>query len=130
MQREERTFELDPGEVASARRFAAGVLKRWGCDSDDVTLAIGELASNAVLHARTHFTVILSLSGERLTVAVADHNPRLPVAVKPPPGAISGRGLVLVEAVSRAWGVRPEASGRKLIWAEFVVSTRAVPANS
>jgi hypothetical protein len=122
IQREEKTFELDPGEVASARWFVAGVLKGWGCDSDDVTLAVGELASNAVLHARTHFTVILSLSGEQLTVAVVDHNPRLPVAVAPPPGAVSGRGLMLVEAVSNAWGVSPVSTGGKLVWAEFRVA--------
>ena len=122
MQREEKAFELDPGEVAAARRFAAGVLKGWGCESDDVILAIGELASNAVLHARTDFAVILSMSDDRLTVEVADYNPRLPVAVEPPAGAVSGRGLMLVEAVSRAWGVHPEATSGKRIWAEFGVS--------
>jgi anti-sigma regulatory factor (Ser/Thr protein kinase) len=121
MQREERTFELDPGEVAAARRFAAGVLKTWGCELDEVILAIGELAANAVLHARTHFAVILSMSDDGLRIEVADFNPRLPVAVEPPPGAVSGRGLMLVQAVSRAWGVHPEATAGKRIWAEFSV---------
>jgi anti-sigma regulatory factor (Ser/Thr protein kinase) len=119
MQREERTFELDPGEVAAARRFAAVVLKTWGCESDDVILAISELAANAVLHARTHFAVILSMTDNELRVEVADHNPRLPVAVEPPAGAVSGRGLMVVEKVSRAWGVHPEAKEGKRIWAEF-----------
>jgi anti-sigma regulatory factor (Ser/Thr protein kinase) len=118
-QREERTFELDPKEVASARRFVAGVLDKWGCAGDDVVLAAGELAANAVLHARTRFTVTLCLEQDRLTVEVADHNPRFPTAVAPPVGALSGRGLVLVAAVSSAWGVRPEPSEGKLVWADF-----------
>jgi anti-sigma regulatory factor (Ser/Thr protein kinase) len=130
IRREERTFELDPGEVASARRFVTAVLKRWGCDSSDVILAVGELASNAILHARTHFTVILSLAEETLTLGVADHNPRLPVAIEPPPGALSGRGLMLVRAVSRAWGVRAQTPDGKQVWAEFSLGKLGAASNS
>jgi anti-sigma regulatory factor (Ser/Thr protein kinase) len=119
MARVDRTFELDPGEVGSARQFAAGVLQTWGCPADDVILVVGELAANAVLHAHTPFTVILSRRRNRLTVEVADHSSRLPVPVAPRPDAVSGRGLLLVEAVSDAWGVRPDATDGKLIWAEF-----------
>jgi anti-sigma regulatory factor (Ser/Thr protein kinase) len=119
IQREERTFELDPREVASARRFVAGVLEGWGCAGDDAVLAAGELAANAVLHARTRFTVALRLEQGRLTVEVADHNPRVPTAMAPPLGALSGRGLMLVAAVSSAWGVRSGPSEGKRVWAEF-----------
>jgi anti-sigma regulatory factor (Ser/Thr protein kinase) len=121
MQREERTFELDSGQVGSARRFAAAVLQDWGCDKDDVMLAVGELASNAVLHARTRFRVSLSRRGDRVTLEVSDLNPRLPVAAEPPHGALSGRGLMLVQAVSEAWGVRTDSSDGKSIWAEFTL---------
>lgn len=116
---EERTFELDPGEVASARRFVAGVLHKWGCSADDMVLVVGELAANAVLHARTRFTVAVNCDDDRLTIEVADYNPRLPSATEPPKGALSGRGLLLVAAVSKAWGIRPQALDGKLIWAEL-----------
>ncbi len=118
-QREQRSFDLDPAEVASARRFAAGVLESWRCAADDVVLAVGELASNAVLHARTPFTVTLWRAGHRLVVEVADQNPRLPIATQPPPGALSGRGLMLVSAVCKTWGARPQSADGKLVWAEF-----------
>ena len=121
-QREQRTFDLDSAEVASARRFAAGVLESWGCPADDVILAVGELASNAVLHARTPFAVTLRRAGHELTLEVADQNPRLPIAAQPPPGALSGRGLMLVSAVCKAWGVRPESTDGKLVWAEFDIA--------
>jgi anti-sigma regulatory factor (Ser/Thr protein kinase) len=118
-QREQRSFGLDPAEVASARRFAAAVLEGWGCAADDVVLAVDELASNAVLHARTPFTVTLWRAGHQLTVEVADQNPRLPIAAQPPPGALRGRGLMLVSAVCKTWGARPESADGKLVWAEF-----------
>jgi anti-sigma regulatory factor (Ser/Thr protein kinase) len=118
-QREEKSFELDPGEVASARRFVAGVLHAWGIDADDVILAVGELAANAVLHARTAFTVTVRLESRRLFVEVADRNPRLPTMGQPLVGALSGRGLMLVDAVSTAWGIRTDRSDGKLVWAEF-----------
>jgi anti-sigma regulatory factor (Ser/Thr protein kinase) len=127
-QRKERSFELDPGEVASARRFVAGVLHEWGIDADDVILAVGELAANAVLHARTVFTVTLSLEPARLTVEVADHNPRVPTMGQPSLGALSGRGLRLVDAVSTAWGIRTTRSDGKLIWAEFDAAHDPPPA--
>jgi anti-sigma regulatory factor (Ser/Thr protein kinase) len=127
-QREEKSFELDPGEVASARRFVAGVLHEWGIDADDVILAVGELAANAVLHARTSFTVSVCRDPARLTVEVADHNPRLPALGQPPPGALSGRGLMLVDAVSTAWGVRTDHMEGKLVWAQFDASEDPPPA--
>jgi anti-sigma regulatory factor (Ser/Thr protein kinase) len=118
-QREKRTFELGPGAVGLARRFAAEVLRSWGCAADDVVLAVDELAANAVLHARTGFTVALGFRAETLTIEVTDYNPRLPVAAQPPQDAVSGRGLMLVEAISTAWGVRAESPRGKVVWAEF-----------
>jgi anti-sigma regulatory factor (Ser/Thr protein kinase) len=127
-QREEKSFELDPGEVASARRFVSGVLHEWGIDADDVILAVGELAANAVLHARTSFTVTVCRDPAQLTVEVADHNSRLPAMGQPPLGALSGRGLMLVDAVSTAWGVRTDQSEGKLVWAQFDASEDPPPA--
>jgi anti-sigma regulatory factor (Ser/Thr protein kinase) len=127
-QREEKSFELDPGEVASARRFVAGVLHKWGIDADDVILAVGELAANAVLHAHTAFTVAVRLESGRLTVGVADRDPRLPALRRPRAGALSGRGLILVDAVSRAWGIETDRSDGKLVWAEFDAAHDPAPA--
>jgi hypothetical protein len=83
-QRKEQSFQLDPCEVASARRFVAGVMREWGICADDVILVVGELAANAVLHARTGFTVRLCLEPARLMVEVADQNPELPAMVPCP----------------------------------------------
>ena len=48
-------FESDPALVHLTRSFVARALRQWDLDAmvDDVKLVVSELASNAVLHART-----------------------------------------------------------------------------
>ncbi len=40
-------------------------------------------------------------------LAVSDPGHSVPIAVRPAPGAESGRGLLLVDAYAAAWGVVP-----------------------
>lgn len=92
----------------------------------DVSLVVGELAANAAVHARTPFVV--SVSGHRtaLFVRVRDLAPSAPVLrqlvgrADEAPG-LGGRGLLLVESVSTAWGVDPGPGGGKSVWAMFDV---------
>ncbi len=46
---------------------------------DEVTLAVSELVTNAVLHARTHIEVELCVIGGSMAVSVIDRDPRPPV---------------------------------------------------
>jgi hypothetical protein len=46
---------------------------------DEVTLAVSELVTNAVLHARTHIEVELCVIGGAMAVCVIDRDPRPPV---------------------------------------------------
>src|ERR1700685_558989 len=57
-----RTFAFTPNAPAAARHFAVATVGRWGAGdlSEDVALVVTELAANAVRHARSAFTVILS----------------------------------------------------------------------
>jgi anti-sigma regulatory factor (Ser/Thr protein kinase) len=113
-----RQFEPQASEVAAARGFVSETLNRWGCRSPDVELLVSELATNAVLHARSEFKVSISLAGGTLRVEVVDRNSRLPTPVNVPPGAFSGRGLLLVEALSRSWGVQSHSDEGKALWFE------------
>jgi anti-sigma regulatory factor (Ser/Thr protein kinase) len=113
-----RTFEPSPDHVADARRFVVGVLHSRGLDVADAQLAVSELATNAVLHARSAFTVTVTGLAERIRVDVSDHNPRLPSLVAVPSDAHSGRGLMLVQMVSLAWGVESHGEDGKTIWFE------------
>jgi hypothetical protein len=114
------TMPADTRSAELARRFVTDTLAAWGADGFvwDATTVVSELATNAVLHARTEFTVTLSLVGEALRVEVADSSPRLPMARAYGARATTGRGMAVLGALSRAHGVEVVADG-KTVWCEL-----------
>lgn len=83
----------------------------------DVVLLASELCDNAVLHAGTGFVLDLAITDTHLTITVTDHGvaplERYLSAPRPTTGraASHGRGLLLIERMSDAWGTRHDASG-------------------
>lgn len=121
-------LDADPESVGRARRFCATTLEGWGADPDlasTCVLLVSELATNAVLHARTSFVVTIE-RGERLRVAVDDGDPRLPHARDCGLEALSGRGLHLVEALARTSGAEVAPTG-KTVWFEVDWTPQMVP---
>jgi anti-sigma regulatory factor (Ser/Thr protein kinase) len=114
-----RMFEPETSEVIAARRFVSAALQEWGCDPDDVALLVSELATNAVLHARSDFMVRVEAGHGRVRVEVFDRNSRLPTFAVVPPDAYSGRGLMLVQALASSWGVESHSDNGKTIWFEL-----------
>ncbi|MFJ9340080.1 ATP-binding protein [Streptomyces sp. NPDC101733] len=122
-----------PRGARLARRLAAVQLAAWGIPhgcalADDVELVVGELAANAVLHGRVpgrDFEVRLGYDGLRVHVEVSDARgdkaPPEVLAEADPRWAEGGRGLVLVQAVAREWGVAPREAGGpgKTVWARL-----------
>ncbi|HEX8862585.1 MAG TPA: ATP-binding protein [Actinomycetes bacterium] len=107
--------------AASARRFIrqfAGRHSLHGELVDQLVLVGCELVTNAVLHARTELGLALELYRDRVRVSVRDRS-STPAALRHyRPEALTGRGLAMVDAVSRSWGVDPAGSGKR-IWAEI-----------
>ncbi|MEV6805214.1 SpoIIE family protein phosphatase [Streptomyces sp. NPDC051132] len=121
--RESWTVWRVPEAVRHARRFTRRTLRAWGMPQDTVDaalLAVSELVTNALVHTGGPVRLDLTLVSHRLRLAVADSSPRSPVK---PAGigweATGGRGILLVEAVSEAWGTVP-VSGGKQVWADLV----------
>jgi anti-sigma regulatory factor (Ser/Thr protein kinase) len=120
----QQTFVPSPDSVRGCRRFVAGALSSWGLEDveDDARSVVSELATNAVLHARTEFTLSLSTDGELLRVVVTDDSPYRPRSRShSDPEATTGRGLMLVGLLSSDWGVEPHGHG-KSVWCELLVS--------
>jgi anti-sigma regulatory factor (Ser/Thr protein kinase) len=121
--RESWTVWRVPEAVRHARRFTARTLRAWGVSADQadaVLLVVSELVTNALVHADGQIRLDLTHVNHRLRVAVADGSPRTPV--KPTSvgwEATGGRGILLVEAMSAAWGTVP-VSGGKQVWADIV----------
>lgn len=115
-----REFCPEPGAVARCRWFADEHCGQWRVDSRtrQVTgLILTELATNAIIHAQTRFTVALRLTPAYLHIAVRDHNPQPARPWEAPnPLGRGGRGLMLVRALSAAWGT-DAAPGGKVTWA-------------
>lgn len=114
-------WNADARHVAEARAFATRCLTEhlMAPRVDDVRLVVSELASNAVIHAATAFTVTVARLDEVLTVTVRDGSRTPPHRdLHPPPTRAHGRGLHLVAALSSSWGVTDELDG-KSVWASF-----------
>jgi anti-sigma regulatory factor (Ser/Thr protein kinase) len=106
--------------AAEARRFVRHALADCGLsDCEEVaTLAVSELVTNAVLHARSVFELVLQASGDEVRIEVHDASPILPVRKNYGIDAGTGRGMLLVEALTERWGAEPTGSG-KVVWFEI-----------
>jgi hypothetical protein len=120
-----RTFAFSRDAPAAARHFAVAALRRWGIAglADDVALVVTELAANAVRHARSGFTVILSARPSRpgvIRVSVRDASP-LPLAgaAGSPLPVAPLHGLGAVNAMASHWGVESLGSSGKTVWVEL-----------
>jgi anti-sigma regulatory factor (Ser/Thr protein kinase) len=115
-----RSFACDSSELSAARRFVGGRLVAWNLEqyAADASIVVSELATNAIGHARSGFVVALSSHDGALRISVRDASRELPVVRDPSPTTMTGRGLVLVAAIARSWGMERVADG-KVVWAEL-----------
>lgn len=86
---------------------------------DDVELVTSELATNALVHARTHFEVTLAACSESVVLQVDDRSRSAPIRVAAAPLDTSGRGITIVDLLSRDWGVTLRPDGCTSVWAAF-----------
>lgn len=118
-----RSFEVaiapDPARVAQIRRITAASMRHWAVPAplaDDVVVAVSELVTNAIEHGYGTVSLRVQNSAAEVRVEVTDDNPapaRLQAAAE---DDVSGRGLFLVAAVSRKWGVSEDG---RTTWATF-----------
>ncbi|MEV6547248.1 ATP-binding protein [Streptomyces sp. NPDC051597] len=115
-----------PESAAAARRHTAEITLRWGLGEevgDAAALVVSELVTNAVVHtAGTLVSCELSFATGHLTVAVRDqgYGAGGPTLCDADDGEERGRGLLLVDALSVAWGCHdvPRGTGR-IVWARL-----------
>jgi len=104
--------------VGAARRFVRDRLPAcYQGQSDLVALLVSELATNAVRHARTPFSVCLHV-GPPLRVEVLDESRLAPVPAQPTSSAEGGRGLQILDRLSLRWGTEIDQD-TKLVWFEL-----------
>jgi hypothetical protein len=117
----EAALENEPVSASKARRFVSVYLAehRLSYLADDMRLVASELATNAMNHARTPFTVGLADAGESVLLTVRDGSLALPHEVSASVRDSHGRGLAVVGLLSRDWGVTTGPEVSKVVWASF-----------
>jgi hypothetical protein len=115
------TFPAELDSVSAARRFLRATLLGWDNGDYDFAapLVLTELVTNATLHARTPYTVLLRLEPSHLVVEVVDSSPRLPQERNYAVDAATGRGIKIVDSCSATWGARSTPDG-KVVWAHVL----------
>ncbi|GAA1642424.1 ATP-binding protein [Actinoplanes couchii] len=86
--------------------------------ADDVLLVVSELVQNVVHHTAGGGELRLSHRDGAIAIEVADVSTDPPHIHGPDARRVRGRGLMIVAAVSRAWGTRARDQG-KVVWAEI-----------
>jgi two-component sensor histidine kinase len=117
--------------VKAARDFAHATLSQWDACVlfDDAAVVISELVTNAVRYGLragldrsapdARVEVVLLHRMTCIVCVVTDPNPGPPVRLEPDFAAETGRGLCVVESLSRQWGWTPLEAGRKAVWASL-----------
>jgi len=138
--RSQLTLGALPGAVPCARLHARMLLWEWGLTSlsENVELIVSELATNALRASadgvaglpsydaqgrQRSIGLRLASDGQQVLVEVWDGNPAPPEPGKVSQGGETGRGLLMVEAVSTRWGYyypsanSPDQQAVKVVWA-------------
>ena len=107
--------------AGAARSASRSALRRWRLPGlvDPVLLAVSELVGNAVRHGRPPVDLRLRRRGSGVRVDVHDDAPEDPATRAHSDEAESGRGLLLVEAVSTETGVEHIEGDGKVVWAQI-----------
>lgn len=111
------------GEARAAiRRFLAGLTPPVP-EVDGPVLAVSELVTNAILHARDGGSIELraEATGGVLHIEVSDHDRRPPAPRDAGAEDENGRGLAVVEQLSTRWGWTMTGSG-KHCWCDMGVA--------
>ncbi|MFG2947016.1 ATP-binding protein [Streptomyces adustus] len=116
-----RLGRADLRAVPEARRALRELLRHWGKPgrSEIAELLTSELVTNALVHTDREALLTATVGPDGLRVEVRDF-----VAGRPRPRVpgsednTHGRGLLLVQSLASAWGVRPHGVG-KSVWFEL-----------
>ncbi|MFD3481931.1 ATP-binding protein [Streptomyces sp. NPDC058665] len=121
-----KRFRIRRDSVPAARRHVEVLLTEWklGGLVDVAALVTSELTTNVVQHALgtgEFFELGLRRRGGVLVLEVSDSfRWQMPELRKPQETDAHGRGLLLVDALSAGWGVRPRDVG-KTVWVHLPI---------
>ncbi|MGW3122188.1 ATP-binding protein [Streptomyces sp. NPDC001107] len=118
------TLPCKPETARRARLLVTAALNTWGIGelADAGTLIVSELVANAVRHTpcRLVRVSVRRVTNDLVRIGVTDKSHALPKMDLVTDGDETGRGLVMVDALSHRWGY-DEMHWGKTVWAELAV---------
>lgn len=135
-------FPASPASVGQARLHTAAWVQAMGFDDlvDTSTLLVSELATNAIhataqtapqsageaqARAPERIAMRLSATPANLVIEVWDRVPTRPARRAHDLTAENGRGLLLIESLSRESGVYVPRTGGKVVWVALALRPRS-----
>jgi anti-sigma regulatory factor (Ser/Thr protein kinase) len=118
-------FDPDHDAPARSRRLVADAMRKCRHHRDllaDAQLVASELTTNAVVHARSRFSVTVRCHDGAVRISVRDASSVTPTVREAGPAALFGRGMGLIATLSSGWGVDATRDG-KVVWAELRAGT-------
>lgn len=113
------TLPPDPAAVSPARALFVSAMQRWGLVDEAVAIAgellVSEVVTNGIRYARGDVGMLVRRAERAVHVEVRDNDTRLPRLRHAALDDEGGRGLALVQALSRDWGARALPDG-KVVW--------------
>lgn len=113
----------------TARNVTKVTLTEWSLGRlyEDAAVIVSELATNAIRHGLGGGTdgtlrLILVRHQNHFVCMVTDPADEPPSLQEPDYVAESGRGLHIIDAMSRAWGWTPLPGGGKAVWAALALA--------
>ncbi|MEV0091337.1 ATP-binding protein [Streptomyces sp. NPDC050738] len=116
-----RLGSSDLPAITEVRRALRELLRHWGSPAvaEVAELLTSELVTNALVHTPDGAVLTATVGTNKLRVEVRDFMSTLPRMHAPGSDeGTHGRGLVLVQALSDAWGVHAHGMG-KVVWFEL-----------
>ncbi|MCS0635435.1 ATP-binding protein [Streptomyces sp. LP05-1] len=127
--------QVGPADLKAVREIRQDLrelLRHWGGpgSADVAELLTSELVTNALIHTERGAVVTATLGPAGLRVEVRDFLAAPPTPHRPSvDDGTHGRGLVLVDGLADAWGVRGHGVG-KVVWFELSPGGDGGPAGS
>lgn len=118
---EDITFTASLAAIPASRGWVVAWAARHGVGEPFrrlIALLTTELVTNAVRHGPEggEITVSAAVVGDEWRVAVRDESPQLPRLLHVGSAASGGRGVMLVDRLSSAWGVDRLGETAKSVW--------------
>jgi hypothetical protein len=114
----EQAFPADRDLLVDVREFVRAAVEQRSVEAAFADFVVTELATNAIVHARTPFVVRVGFTPSLVRIEVDDESDEPPAVGRHQPAI---HGLEMVDRLVPDWGHAAREGGGKTVWAEIAI---------